>query len=77
METYLLAVILLQFIYLIYSDFQNRKERETLSLKLMSKNLSEYVESTKKEDNVAGESEEDPYLTMDEAGLEAVLKAKV
>jgi len=40
---YILAfVILLQFAYLVYSDRENRKEREDLQLKLMSKNSYEY-----------------------------------
>jgi hypothetical protein len=76
MDLILFAIVILQFLYMIYSDIQNRKERESLELKLMSKNTEEYKylledtpEESKKEDP-------DPYISMDEAGIEKVLKAK-
>jgi len=73
---YLLGIIFLQFAYIVYSDIQNRKERESLELKFMSKNLEDYkfaVEDTPEESK---KEDPDPYISMDEAGIEQVLKAK-
>jgi predicted transport protein len=73
----ILAVIVItfQFIYIIYSDIQNRKERESLQLKLMSKDLNDYKNF--KEDVVtSGNYEEDPYIDIDEAGLDKIVKSK-
>ena len=70
------VVIVLQFLYLVYNDYQNRKEREGLELKLMSKDVTEYKNSTEKIEENTEKEEEDPYLTMEEAGVEGVLRAK-
>ena len=70
----LLAIIVLQFAFMVYSDVQNRKERERLQLKLMSKSLGEYVASTEEvEDSV---QEKDPYIDVDAMNVDQILKAK-
>ena len=35
------AVAILEFVYIVYQDWQNRAEREKLQLKLMSKDTQE------------------------------------
>jgi hypothetical protein len=75
MDFILLGIIVLQFIYLVYQDHQNRKERNDLHLKLMAKNLTEYKDVTESTTETAP-AEEDPYLTLDEAGVDRVVGAK-
>ena len=72
----LLVVILLQFAYLIYSDTQNRRERERLQLKLMSRDLEDYKSFTEESPEDSPVDEEDPYLSLEEAGVERVVNAK-
>lgn len=76
MEIFYLVVIFLQFAYIVYSDIQNRGERERLSLKIMSKDATEYKDLTEKSGESSSEEEEDPYVTMEEAGIEKILKAE-
>jgi len=76
MELVLFAVILLQFAYLVYQDHQNRKERGELELKLMAKTLEEYKSVPEETPEPAPSIEEDPYMTLDEAGVERVVRAK-
>jgi hypothetical protein len=71
----LLVVIVLQFIFMVYSDFQNRKERELLQLKLMSKDIDDY-KSALEDTPEDSKKEENPYLDMDEVGIEQLLKTK-
>jgi len=73
---YLLGIIFLQFAYIVYSDIQNRKERESLEIKLMSKSLDEYKSAMEDTPEESRSEEPDPYISMDEAGIEQVLKAK-
>lgn len=76
MEYILLSVIVLQFGYLIYSDLQNRRERELLQLKLMSDNLQDYKSALEDTPKDSPKDEEDPYISMDEANIEQVVRAK-
>ena len=46
MEYILIAVIVLQWAYIIYKEESIKKEREKLQLKLMSKDITEYKEVT-------------------------------
>jgi hypothetical protein len=73
---YLLGIIFLQFAYIVYSDFQNRKERESLELKVMSKSLDDYKSALEDTPEESKKEEPDPYISMEEAGIEQVLKAK-
>jgi len=75
-EIMLGIVILLQFGYQIYSDLQNRKERDVLTQKLMSRDLADFKSSTEEVAAGISEAEEVEYMTMEEAGVERVLKAK-
>jgi hypothetical protein len=72
METILSIFIAVQFIFIVYSDIQNRVEREKLELKLISKGLSDYISSTEEEEESKKE-EEDPYIDVMEANIDQIL----
>ena len=76
MNSILLVVIVLQFSYMVFSDIQNRKEREMLQLKLMSKDLSDYKSNTDGTPEESSKQEENPYVSMDEVSIEQLLKTK-
>ena len=76
MEIFLFAIVLLQIGYLVYSDIQNRKERELLQMKLMSKDLGDYKAALEDTPEDSEKDADDPYVTIEEAGIERVLKAK-
>ena len=76
MEMLLIAVIFIQFLYQMYSDSQNRKERESLTLKIMSKDATEYKNLMEPAPATSEKEEDDPYVTMEEAGVERILNAK-
>ena len=46
MELFLFVIVLLELAVLVIFDFFNRRERNDLTLKLMSKNLDEYKSAT-------------------------------
>jgi len=70
MDIFLFATIVLQLGYLVYSDIQNRKERKFLQMNINEfEDFDEPFEDSPKE-------EEDPYVSMEEAGIERVIKAK-
>ena len=77
---YILAfVIFLQFVYLVYSDRENRREREDLQLKLITKTPYEYGEikqslSKKPVEDTKTKSEE--YIDPMDLDPEVILKAK-
>jgi len=75
MELILLAIILLQFSYMVYLDLQNRAERELLQLKLMSKDLGDYLSGTEEVED-SPEPKDDPYVDMSEVSVDQLLKAK-
>jgi len=74
--SYLLGIIFLQFVYMVYSDIQNRRERESLELKVMSKSVDEYKSAIEDTPEESKKEDPDPYISMEEAGIERVLKAK-
>jgi len=76
MELFLIIIIGLQFAFLVYSDIQNRTERERLQLKFMAKDLTDYKSATEETPKDSPKEEEDPYMTIEEAGIEKVLKAE-
>lgn len=76
MDFILLGIIVLQFGYLIYQDIQNRKERSELQLKFMAKNLEDYKSVKEESPEPASSPQDDPYLTLDEAGVDRVVGAK-
>lgn len=75
-------VILLLFIYIAYQDISNRREREKLQLKLMSKNVEEYtsalhaVKSIQEEKPKNSKEEKEEYQEIDDVPLETLLGAK-
>ena len=75
MNAILLVVIVLQFAFMVFSDIQNRKERELLQLKLMSENLDDY-KSALEDTPEDSKEEENPYVGMDEVSIEQLLKTK-
>lgn len=76
MQFILLSVIVLQLGYIVYSDIQNRRERERLQLKLMSKDLVEYTDAVGGAEEPSTTIEEDPYLSIEEASVEQVVGAR-
>ena len=76
MEIILLIVIVLQFFYMVYSDIQNRKEREAWALKVMSKNLDEYKSVGEGTPEDSPKQDPDPYLDASEVGIDRILEAK-
>jgi len=77
MELILLAVITLQFGYIVYKDILFSNEREKLQLKLMSKDLTEYtsiVEEPKKPKEP--ERRPDEYIDIEDVSVDRIVKAK-
>lgn len=75
MEYSLLFVIILQSAYIVYQDFSNRKEREQLELKLMSKNVTEYKEATEPlPENL--EEEEETHKPVEDVPVDKLLQAE-
>jgi len=74
-EAILLLVIFLQFGYIIYQDRSNRVERERLQLKLMSKNVDEYVAAVESPSEES-ESVEDPYVPIEDVPLDKLMEAE-
>lgn len=74
MELILLAVIFFQFVFMIYSDIQNRGERERLQLKLMSKDLGDYISSTEESEDSPAE-EPDPYVDANEVSVDKIIRS--
>lgn len=75
MEYGLLAVVALQFVYIVYKDYINAKEREKLQLKLMSRDVGEYKAVVDKIPEDA-EPEPDPYIPAEDATIDEILKAE-
>lgn len=71
----LLVVIAFQFGYIIYTDRENRKERERMQLKIMSKDVVEYKEAISSPDKDTPE-QRDTYLELDEVDLEKLVNAE-
>ena len=71
-----LIIIGLQFFYIIYSDIQNRKERESWALKVMSRDVDEYKSVTEDTPEDSPKKEEDPYIPIEEVGADRIVGAK-
>ena len=71
---YLIVVAIVEFAYIVYQDFLNRREREKLQMKLISKDVTEYKEATEPPPKPA-KSEENPYKPMEEVDTEKLMKA--
>lgn len=75
MDAFLIVVIILQFAHIVYLEISSRAERERLSLKIMSKDITEYKVAMEGKVEEKKEEELDPYATIEEAGIKAVLEA--
>lgn len=71
----LLVVIGVQFGYIVYTDRENRKEREKMHLKIMSKDVTEYKEAISPPDPDTPEQRDD-YLELDEVDPEKLANAE-
>jgi hypothetical protein len=71
----LAAIIIAEFFYIVYQDIANRRERERLQMKLMSRNIEEYKEATEPPPKPA-ESVKDPYRPLEEISTEKLINAK-
>jgi hypothetical protein len=76
MEILLFAIVVLQVGLFIYSDIQNRDEREKLQLKLMSKTLGEYVTTVEDTPLDSPKDDFDPYIDPGEAGFEQIVSSR-
>lgn len=78
MEIILLIIIAAEFLYILYQDIANRKEREKLQLKLISRNVYEYKDSVEPqvEEETNFKNEEDVRIPVEEASIEQILKAE-
>lgn len=70
----LLAVIIGQFVYMIYVDKLNREERDKLHLKIMSRDVTEYKEATSPPDKDTPE-QRDAYLPLEDISIETLSDA--
>jgi len=75
MELFLFVIVLLELAVLVIFDFLNRRERNDLTLKLMSKDLGEYKSATLPKQKATKE-EPDPYVDPMDVDPEKILKAK-
>jgi len=71
---YIIIIAIAEFAYIVYQDFLNRKEREKLQMKLMSKDVTEYKEATEPKPESA-KSEESPYKPMEDIDTEKLMGA--
>lgn len=71
----LTVIIVLQFAYIVYQDYLNRKERELLQLKLMSRTPQEYKEVVEPPAKDA-KSEPDPYKDVSDVNTDELIRAE-
>lgn len=70
----LIIVVLLQFAYIIYKDEVFKRERKDLQLKLMSKNVEEYVRAVEPPAKPV-KQEPDPYIPIEDVEVNKLMKA--
>ena len=75
MEFILGIVSLVEFFYILYQDIINRRERERLQLKLMSKDVAEYKGAVDGPPENA-KDERDPYVPVEDVPIEKLLGAE-
>ena len=73
MEFTLLFIIGCLFGYIVFKDLMFAKERDSLQLKLMSKDVGEYLTSLS--DIAESEDEPDPFIPVEEVDYEKINKA--
>jgi hypothetical protein len=75
MEYLLFGVIVLLIAYITFQDYYNRRERENLELKLMSKDVTEYKVNTEPPPKPLKDEPEE-YLDTDDVSPTKLLTAK-
>lgn len=75
MEYLLVLIIILQTIAIVFLDAQNRRERKDLTLKIISKDMGEYISASVPEPESQGEVP-DPYVDPSEVDPNVILKSK-
>jgi len=76
MAEYILGfVVILQFIYIIYKDREERAEREKLQMKLMSKDVEEYKRAVDPAPKDA-EEKKSPYVDLDDVPIDKLMRAE-
>lgn len=76
MEPILLIIIGGLIAYLVFKDIITSRERESMLLKLMSRDVKEYKSVVESEPEEASRVEEDVIIPIEEATYEQILKAK-
>ena len=71
-----IIVIVLLILYTAYKDYIYYKEREKLEVKLMSRNVGEYVDTIASEKEENTPTEDNPYIPVEEASFDQILKSK-
>ena len=71
-----IVVIILQFSFIVYQDISNRRERERLQLKLMSKDVAEYKTAVEPTPKNTPTEKKPSYVDPMEVDPEKILTAK-
>lgn len=74
MEYILLFIIILQFAYAVYKDVANQDERQDLQLKIMSKDIHDYLEALDEKEDY--EEVESPYVPIEDVSADTILEAE-
>lgn len=72
---YLGLIAILEFVYIVYSDHVNRRERERLMLFKKSKTVDEYIAAVEKPEKPKPQKP-DPYVEIDQVPEEQLLQAE-
>lgn len=71
-----IIVILLQFGYILYKDWSFNKERESMQLKIMSKDVHEYKEVSEPEPKPHKKEKQNEYIDVTEVSIDKLLQAE-
>jgi flagellar biosynthesis/type III secretory pathway M-ring protein FliF/YscJ len=76
METVILLIVIIFLLaFITYQDISNRRERENLELKLMSKDVVEYKEVTEKPEKTKT-PDPDPYVPLEDVSVNKLVQAE-
>lgn len=77
MVNLLVGIIVVQFVYILYQDFVNRREREKLQLLLKSETATEFkVATTTPKLTPKQETKPNPFIPLEEVPFEKLIKAE-
>jgi hypothetical protein len=74
MDVMSLIIIILLLGFIFYKEHEGGKERKDLQLKLMSKDVAEYISAVEKDDE-SPESVEDPYIPAEDLTADQIHRA--